>query len=109
MTVFYSHHDRLGHLAGGNRRSIASSWQAFTKRLGALARRASGRTAAAFKIVHQAIVTAKTRRLARELMLHADSRDDRSLEPRVHESRDADTDVATLPQRPLILGDKWDF
>jgi hypothetical protein len=77
MTVF-SHHDRLHDLAGASRSPIAS-------RLRALAWRAVSRTIAVFSILHQAIVTAKTRRLERELMFHE------------------------IPQRPLHLGDKWDF
>ena len=37
------------------------------------------------------------------------SRADRSLEPATHGNRDPDSDAARFPQRPLILGDKWDF
>jgi hypothetical protein len=81
----------------------------FAKHLGTLAHRAAGRTGAAFKILHQAIVTAKTRRLGRELMFHTGSRGDWSLEPKACQGRDLDKDAATFPQRPLILGDKWDF
>ena len=54
-------------------------------RLHALARRAVRRTIAMLGILHRAIVTAKTRRLEREQMFHE------------------------IPQRPLHLGDKWDF
>jgi hypothetical protein len=32
-----------------------------------------------------------------------------SLEPAAHWNRDLDSDAARFPQRPLILGDKWDF
>jgi hypothetical protein len=60
--------------------------------MGAFARRATGRTGAALKILHRAIVTAKTRRLERELTFHAGSHD-----------------AAKLPQLPLILGEKWDL
>jgi DNA-binding transcriptional LysR family regulator len=72
MTLFYSHRDRLRETAGGSR-------------LYPLARRTIARISAAFRIFHQAIVTAKTRRIQRELMFHE------------------------IPQRPLILDDKWDF
>ena len=47
----------------------------------------------ALRVVHRAIIAAKTRRLQRELMLRELSGGD-----------------AELPQqRPLILDDKWDF
>jgi hypothetical protein len=55
MTVFCSHQDQLDHRTGGGRPSIASSWQMFAKHLGTLAHRATGRTGAAFKILHQAM------------------------------------------------------
>ena len=54
--------------------------------LGALVRRAISRTSDAFG-----------------------SRADWSLEPAAHGNRDPDSDAARFPQRPLILGDKWDF
>lgn len=50
-----------------------------------------------FKTMHRAIVAAKLRRLRNELMLR------RSAAERV------EFDAARFPQRPLILGDKWDF
>jgi hypothetical protein len=55
----------------------------------------------AFRTMHEAIVTAKTRRSERELTFHADLDD-------AFESRDQ-RDVGKFPQRPMILGDKWDF
>ena len=51
------------------------------------------------KTIHEAIVAAKTRRLQRELMFHADLGD----EPFCGQ------DIGKVPQRPMILGDKWDF
>jgi hypothetical protein len=72
MTLFYMRHDRLHDMAGEIPLSM-------------LVRRAVVRVAAAFKILHQAIVTARTRRAQRELTVHE------------------------IPQQPLILGDKWDF
>lgn len=49
---------------------------------------------AMFKRLHHAIVAAKLRRLRHELMLHR--------------STPAEFDAARIPQRPLLLGDKWD-
>jgi hypothetical protein len=49
--------------------------------------------------VHHALVTAKMRRLQSELILHWGFDSDGS----------AGQDAARYPQRPLILGDKWDF
>jgi hypothetical protein len=72
MTLFYSHRDGLPETAGES--------QSY-----ALARRTIVAISAAFRIIHQAIVIAKTRRMQRELMFHE------------------------IPQRPLILDDKWDF
>ena len=46
------------------------------------------------KVLHRAIVAAKLRRLRNELMLHR--------------SAQAEFDAAQFPQRPLMLGDKWD-
>ncbi len=51
-----------------------------------------GRMGSALRIVHRAIVAARTRRLQRELMF-----------------RDRSGDDAQFPRPPLILGDKWDF
>jgi hypothetical protein len=59
------------------------------KRLRVLARKIGGHVRAALTTMHEAIVAAKMRRVQRELMFHG------------HELRD-------FPQRPLILGDKWD-
>ena len=55
------------------------------KRLHRTARRAIQRVKAGFKVVHRAIIAAKTRKIERELMFHK------------------------VPQRPLILDDRWDF
>jgi hypothetical protein len=60
------------------------------KRLRVLARNGWSRVGAALTMVHNAIVAAKTRRLQHELTFHT------------HE-------LSNIPQRPLILGDKWDF
>ena len=47
---------------------------------------------AGLRAMHRAIVTAKMRRLERELLLHDLSRGNQR-----------------FPQAPMILGDKWDF
>jgi hypothetical protein len=104
MAIFYSHQDRLRDLTGGSRSALQMS----AKRLRVLMW-AIRRTGAAFNIIHQAIVTAKMRRLQRELMFHTGSCDDWSLQPNAYASHDLDKDAAKFPQRPLILGDKWDF
>ncbi len=86
MTLFYQHQDRHRSPIGAARFPVSlSSSQVFIRRLGVFARRAIGRIGAGFNIFHQAIVTAKTRRVQREPMFRE------------------------IPQQPLILGDKWDF
>ena len=77
------------------------------KRLRVLARRIGRRVAAALTTIHQAIVAAKMRRVQRELMFHAGSHGEWS-RSKWREERGADRDVRDFPQRPLILGDKWD-
>jgi hypothetical protein len=79
MTALCSHQHRFHEPAGVSRAPIAS-W------LGALVRRAVSGTSDAFSF-----------------------RADWSLEPAPHWNRDLDSDAAKFPQRPLILGDKWDF
>ena len=61
------------------------------------AARATRKISAAFRTLHRAIVAAKLHRLRNELMLH------RSTHAR------AEFDAAKFPQRPMTLGDKWDF
>jgi hypothetical protein len=78
-----------------------------SRRWRGLARRAIRRTIAALDILHRAIVTAKTRRLRREMMLYADTPDE-MLSPDALGSG-ADRDLLKFPQRPLILGEKWDY
>ena len=50
-------------------------------------------------LMHRAIVAAKLRRLQNEVGFEDNGRDELS---RLHDAR-------RYPQRPLILGDKWDF
>ena len=83
MTLFHLHDD-FAAPAGESRLTfaLASAW-----------------LVNALKAVHQAIVAAKTRRLQRELMFHAD----------LGEEPFGEQDIRKIPQRPMILGDKWDF
>ena len=74
-----------------------------------LAWRAVRRAGAAFGIIHRGIVTAKTRRLQRELLFHGGAHDGASLEPQLQDRRGQDRNAAEFAQRPLLLGDKWDF
>ena len=62
---------------------------------------AIGRLRGILRVIHEAIIVAKMRRLRSERMFHAG----------VHENEpvQADADAAKFPRRPLILGDKWDF
>jgi hypothetical protein len=73
------------------------------------ARRVWRRLGAAFNIIHRTIIAAKTRHLARELMMHASLRYEVFFRPDVRESHDQNKDAAKFPQRPLIIDDKWDF
>ena len=74
-----------------------------------LAWRAVRRGGAVFGIVHRGIVTAKTRRLQRELLFHGGARGDGPLARHLQDVSGPDHDVAEFAQRPLLLGDKWDF
>jgi hypothetical protein len=109
MTAFCSHQHRLHELAAANGSLNASSSWFYAKRLRALVRRAISRTAAAFKITQQAVQTAKVGRLVQELTPRPGARDHRSLESPAYRNRNPDRDATKFPQRPLVLGDKWDF
>jgi hypothetical protein len=104
MTIFHLHEDGLGERSGGGRFAIGAAWQLFAKRLSLW----TSRTKAGFGAVHRAIVAAKLRRIERELMLH-------SLHGSVRErwgtlgGHGGETDATKFPQRPMIIGDKWDF
>ena len=63
--------------------------------------------AATLRMVHEAIVAARTRRLQRELMFHGDLGDEALDEPFVRPI--GEQEIRKIPQRPTILGDKWDF
>jgi hypothetical protein len=83
MTLFHLHDD-FAAPAGERRFTMSRAWSWL---------------AGALKTMHAAIVAAKTRRLERELMFHADLGDEPFDEQHIRK----------IPQRPMILGDKWDF
>jgi hypothetical protein len=83
MALFHLHDDRF-RFAGGGGFAIARMFR---------------RMRAIFRLMHHAIVVAKMRRLQSELMFHRGFESDGS----------AGQDAGRYPQRPLILGDKWDF
>jgi hypothetical protein len=92
MALMYSHDDRPHGRAGANVLSITG----MTRRL-----------RAALKMIHRQIAAAKINRLRNELMLHADTHADWA-RPHGHADRPG-TEAASYPQRPLFLGDKWDY
>jgi hypothetical protein len=77
------------------------------KRLRVLARKISSHVRAALTTIHEAIVAAKMRRIRRELIFHAGSHDEWS-RSKWREAPAPDHELRDFPQRPLILGDKWD-
>ena len=78
MAVFYSHPEFPRRRLPERLQPLAPVFRQFRR---------------ALRVVHRAIIAAKTRRLQRELMLRELSGGD-----------------AELPQqRPLIIDDKWDF
>ena len=77
------------------------------KRLRVLARKINSHVRAALTTIHQAVVAAKTRRIQRELMFHADSHDEWS-RSQWREGSGADHELRDLPQTPMMLHDKWD-
>lgn len=105
MSIFYSHRERFRATGGGSRLAPATLVHVVARRLRILACRAG----AAFGIVHQGIVTAKTRRLQRELLLHGGARDEGPVQRHLHDVSGIDRDASEFAQRPLLLGDKWDF
>ena len=92
MAPLYSHDDRPRAAAGANGFSVAQVMR---------------RLRFALRIIHRQIAAAKIHRLRNELMLHADTRADWA-KPHGH-AGDAGKDVTNYPQRPAVLGDKWDF
>jgi len=86
MSIFYLHQGGVRDGVGGSLLLIA--WA----RLRMLVRRALLLTIAVCNVVHLGIVLARLRRHQPKRCLHADW-----------------IEAAKFPQRPLILGDKWDF
>jgi hypothetical protein len=84
MALFHLHHDDARGFARENPLPISRLF----KRIGA-----------AFKLLHRGIVSAKLRRVRTEMLFRPDY--DEMFEP--------ERDASKFPQRPLILGDKWDF
>jgi hypothetical protein len=84
MTLLHLRHDDISGFSRGN----AASLPRFVRRIGV-----------AFRLMHRAIVRARLRRLSGELLFRRDYNDMLPLEQ----------DATKFPQRPLILGDKWDF
>jgi hypothetical protein len=79
--MFHSHQDTIRDQIGGDAyrgylisrdqpRIVYHSREMHLKRLRVLARRAGSRARAALGVIHKAIVTAKRRRIQRELMFH---------------------------------------
>src|SRR5262249_41067818 len=85
MTMLHIHRGELSGSRGLRRSSRFS------------AARATRKISRALKTLPRAIVAAKLHRLRNELMLH------RSARARIK------FDAAKFPQRPMTLGDKWDF
>lgn len=92
MALLYSHNDRP-------RRAAGVSSLSFT--------RVMKRLRFALRIIHRQIAAAKIHRLRNELMLHADTHADWAKPHGL--AGDAGKDVTNYPQRPLVLGDKWDL
>jgi hypothetical protein len=84
MTLLHQHHDDLSGLARQN-----TFW----------IQKAARRVSAAFRLLHRGIVRAKLRRLHSELLFRPD----------YNEIFPPEKDATKWPQRPMILGDKWDF
>ena len=84
MTLFHLHHDDVASLA----RKQQLSFRPVLKWIGA-----------AFRTLHQAIVSAKLRRMHSGLLYRHD----------YSEMLPTEQDIKKLPQRPMILGEKWDF
>jgi hypothetical protein len=86
---------------------VYHSGQIHLKRLRVLARKINSHVRAALATIHQAIVAAKMRRIRRELIFHAGSHDEWS-RSKWREGPGPDHELRDFPQRPLLLGDKWD-
>jgi len=109
MTLFYSHHDQFRDLSGAGRSARPPSWQMFATSLRRHARWALRRTGAALKIMHRAVIAARMRRIERELMFQNGWYDRWFCRSEAPQRQPSDKDAVKFPQRPLLLGDKWDF
>jgi hypothetical protein len=117
MTILHPHQARIRNQTGDAYRAylisrspppiVYHSGAMHLKRLRVLARKISSSVSAALTMIHQAIVAAKLRRVQRELIFHAGSHDEWS-RSKWREGRGSVQDIRDFPQRPLILGDKWD-
>jgi len=86
MALFRPHHDDARGFARKNPPSLSRLFR---------------RIGAAFKLLHRGIVSAKLRQARAEMLFRPDY--DEMFE------REHEHDAGKFPQRPLILGDKWDF
>lgn len=84
MTLLYLRHDDISATSRDNGASMAGLFR---------------RILVAFRLLHRGIVRAKLRRLHTELLFRRD----------YSEMLPPEKDATKFPQRPLILGDKWDF
>jgi hypothetical protein len=109
MTLFYSEEDQFYDLTGTRRPAHPSSQGTFAPSLRRHIRRAIGRTGAALRIMHRAVIAGRMRQVEHELMFHDGSYDRWFSEPDTEQSHASGKDLANFPQRPLLLSDKWDF
>ena len=84
MTLLYLRHNDISATRRDNGASMARLFR---------------RVAVAFRLLHRGIVRAKLRRSHHEWLFRRDYIEMLPLEE----------DAAKFPQRPLILGEKWDF
>ena len=84
MTLLHLYRDDMGGFA----RQDASWIEKVSRRLGA-----------ALRTFHRGIIRARLRRIRREMLFRPDY--DEMFPP--------EQDASRFPQRPMILGDKWDF
>jgi hypothetical protein len=84
MTLLYLRHGDLSSAP----RNTGASIPRFARRI-----------AIALRLLHRAIVRAKLQRLRNELLFRRDYSEMLPLED----------EMTKFPQRPLVLGDKWDF
>jgi hypothetical protein len=115
MTILHSHQARIRNRTGDAYRAylisrspppfLYHSGAMHLKRLRVFARKISRSVGAALEFIHNAIIAAKIRRVQRELMVHDEWF---RFGSKWHEEHDLEKDVSGFPQRPLILGDKWD-